>query len=72
MSNSLVVSTVLVASGSAEAKRVLVSKQPPTMKPIIGGFILGLGLFGVAALDEHLGATFCALVIVASLLTNGA
>lgn len=41
------------------------------MKPIIGGFVLGLFLFAFGGINEKLATQFCILLIVASLLING-
>lgn len=68
--NSLALVTVIIAVGSTEAKSVLAGK-PMTMKPVIGGFILGLFLFTFAGVNQKLFTSFCYLVIAASLLVNG-
>lgn len=69
--NGLAIITVLVAVGSTEANRIT-SGQPMEMQPVIGGFILGLFLFTLLAVNNDLGTKFCYLVIVGALLINGA
>lgn len=66
----LVPATVVVAVGSTEASRII-HRGVPSMKPVIGGFLLGLGLFALDAIDHRLASLFCVLVIVGSLLVNG-
>ena len=66
----LVLLTVIVAVGSTEAKN-LMTKQTLTMKPVIGGFLLGVFLFIFGMLNESLGTKFAQLTIVAALLANG-
>lgn len=67
----LVPATVLTVVGINEADRVA-NHQPPVMKPIIAGFILGIGLYSIEGMDEQLGKLFCILLIVGSLLVKGA
>lgn len=71
----LAVTTVLIAVGGAEAAR-LVTKDPNRphgfgMKPVIGGFILGLFLFAAGMVSEYLASLLCYLIIISSLLLNG-
>lgn len=72
MSNftTLAVTTAVIAVGSTEA-RYLADKKPMEMKPVIGGFILGLFLFAFGMANENLAAKFCYLIIATALLTNG-
>lgn len=75
--------TVVIAVGSAEAKRVVDSKwntdnphaKPreltPVMTPVLGGFVLGIFLFAFGMVNEYLANLFCILIIVGSLLING-
>ena len=63
-------STVLVAVGSTEAKRIA-RKQDLSMSPVMGGFILGIFLFAFGGLNEPVATKFCVLIIVSSLLVNG-
>lgn len=62
---------VLVAVGSTEVAEIR-SKGAPTFKPVIAGFILGIGLYALEAVNADLGRMFGILVIVGSLLINGA
>lgn len=66
----LVLLTVIVAVGSTEAKN-LMTKQSLTMKPVVGGFLLGVFLFIFGMVNETLGTKFAQLTIVAALLVNG-
>lgn len=70
MSDALVPVTVVVAVGLTEAGRVL-NKKPPSMRPVIGGFLLGIGLYALSGLDESFGRMFCILIIIGALLQNG-
>lgn len=68
---SLAMTTVLIAVGSTEAA-LISKKKAPTMKPVIGGFILGVFLMALAAVNNDVTAKFCYLIILGSLLVNGA
>jgi len=69
-SDLLVPATVLITVGSTEAAEIAVGKGP-TMKPIIAGFLLGIGLYALYGLDDYLGHMFALLVITTAVLTNG-
>ena len=62
--------TVLVVVGGTEASAVITGK-PPTLKPVVSGFLLGLFLFTFGLLSESLATKICYLIIAASLLVNG-
>jgi len=68
---SLAMVTSVVTTGATEAA-LLKKGKPPTMKPVIGGFLLGLFLFGLGMVNERIGTLFCYLIIVGALLVNGA
>lgn len=70
MSSLIVPATVGIVVGITELDRIVVKKQGPTVKPLIAGFILGLGLYGISGLDAQLGQLFCILVILTALLEN--
>lgn len=70
MAEALVPATVLIVVGVNELDRIH-NKQGPTVKPVIAGFILGLGLYGIEALDPHLASLFAALLIIGTLLLKG-
>ena len=67
---TLAVTTSVVAVVSAEAKH-LADKKPLEMKPVIGGFILGVFLFAFGMVNENVATKFCYLVIITALLLNG-
>lgn len=67
---TLAITTSVVAVASAEAKN-LADKQPLAMKPVIGGFILGLFLFAFGMVNENVATKVCYLVIVTAILMNG-
>jgi hypothetical protein len=67
---ALAVTTAVIAAGSAEAK-LLAEKKPMEMKPVIGGFILGLFLFAFGMVNENVATKVCYLVIVTAILMNG-
>lgn len=68
---SLAMMTTVVAVGSTEAARIK-KGSAPSIKPVISGFILGLFLFAFGAALESVATAFCYLIIVSSLLINGA
>lgn len=70
MSDLTVPSVVLVTVGTTEAARIA-KGNGPTMKPIIAGFILGICLYGIYAIDDYLGHTFAILIVVTAILANG-
>jgi hypothetical protein len=70
MSTMLVPTTILVTVGLNELGLIVKGKNP-TMRPVIAGFILGIGLFALQGLDDRLGTMFCILLIVVALLDNG-
>jgi len=67
---ALIPATAVVVVGLSEADRVI-SKGTPTMKPVIGGFVLGLFLYGIDAVNDDLARLFCILIIVAAILEHG-
>lgn len=67
---TLIVVTVLVTVGGAEAKRVT-NQQPVTMSPAVAGFLLGMILFIVGLFSDEITEDFCYLIIVSSLIVNG-
>ena len=68
--SSLAVTTAVVAVASTEAKHIA-EKKPLAMKPVIGGFILGLFLFAFGMVNENLATKLCILVIITAILMNG-
>lgn len=70
MANALVPATVLIVVGVNELDRIH-SHEAPTMKPVIAGFILGLGLYGIQGMDSHLASLFATLLIIGTLLLKG-
>ena len=67
---TLAVTTSVVAVASTEAKH-LADKKPLAMKPVIGGFILGLFLFAFGMVNENVATKVCYLVIITAILMNG-
>lgn len=68
--SGLVIVAVATAVVSTEVAEVIRGGKP-TAKPILGGFLLGVFLLGMAAINSSIGDAFAILVIIASLLTNG-
>lgn len=66
----LAFTTCVVVVGSTEAK-LLAEKKPLAMKPVIGGFMLGIFLFAIGMANESIATKMCALIIVTALLLNG-
>lgn len=48
-----------------------VSVKPPKMRPVIGGFLVGVFLFGFNAVTPQVTHALCILVIVGALMMNG-
>ena len=69
--NGLVITTVLITVGGAEAKSFVTGKGP-TFHPVLSGFIVGLFLLVIGMTSQNLGQKLCYLVIAFSLITNGA
>lgn len=68
--NGLTIATVVIAVGTTEAKSVIGGKGFD-LKPVIGGFILGIFLFGLGSVNAKLASNFCILIIITALLVNG-
>lgn len=66
----LALTTAVVAAGSTEA-RYLAEKKPLSMKPVIGGFVLGVFLFALGMASESVTRKFCYFIIITALLVNG-
>lgn len=66
----LVFITSATAVAGAEAKNI-VKGEPLEMKPVIGGFTLGVFLFAAGIVNEKIAAYLCYLIIVSSLVING-
>jgi len=60
---------VVVSVGLSEADRVI-HKEPFSIKPVIGGFVLGIFLFAISELDAHLGSIFAALIVLNSAIQH--
>lgn len=71
MSKAFAVTTVLVVVGSTEAKSIKDGKGL-TIKPVIGGFLLGIALISIDNASPQLGTKFNWLMIIGALLLNGA
>lgn len=67
-SQALIVSAVVV--GSTEANRIT-HKQAPTIRPLLGGFMLGLFLIALGAANDHLANLFGILIVISAILVNG-
>lgn len=67
--NSVIMTSVVVATGVTLIADQQQSKL--TMRPIIGGWILGLILFLIATFDEDIAKMFAVLVLVTAVLMNG-
>lgn len=68
---SLVIITVVVTVGGSEAKRVTTGESVE-LTPVLGGFLLGMILFLVGIGSEEITTDICYLIIVSSLIINGA
>ncbi len=67
-SSALVTAAVVVAS--SEAKRIK-NKQAPTIKPVLGGFMLGFFLLALGSANDHIANLFAILIVITAILTNG-
>lgn len=70
MSSLAVPAAVITVVGLSEADSVITHSKF-IMKPVIGGFILGLFLYAIGELSPYLGTMFAVLVVVSALLTHG-
>jgi hypothetical protein len=68
--STLAVTTAIVAVASTEAKN-LADKKSLAMKPVVGGFILGIFLFAFGMVNESVATKLCILVIITAVLMNG-
>lgn len=72
MTSSMAIpAAVVVTVGLSEADRVI-HKQSFSMKPVIGGFILGVFLFAISELDSQLGSIFAALIVLNAVIEHNA
>lgn len=69
--STLTMITVVVAVGSAEAKRIS-DKKTIAFSPVLGGFLLGIFLFAIGLVNESLATKVNYLIIVGALMLNGA
>lgn len=71
MASGYAVPVAVVATvGFTEADRII-SGKGPSMRPVIGGFILGIFLFAISSMDSTLGALFAGLVILNAVIEHG-
>jgi hypothetical protein len=67
--NAVIMTSVVVATGVT-----LIADQQEnklSMRPIIGGWVLGLILFLIATFDDDIAKAFAVLVLVTAVLMNG-
>lgn len=62
--------TIATIVGMSEADTVI-KGHPPTVKPVIGGFILGIFLYAIMELDTRLGSLFAGLIVLNSIVQHG-
>lgn len=70
MSDYTIPTVVLFTTGLTELDYAL-HKQAPTMKPVLGGFLVGIGLYALTELDQRLGSLFAILIVLTAFLTHG-
>lgn len=69
MNNVFLVVLIVVASAQAQ---LLTQGKKMEMRPVIGGFLLGIFLFGLSAVHERAGRMFGILIAVTSIFVfNG-
>jgi uncharacterized membrane protein YiaA len=66
----VVIGCTTVAVGLAETRQIVDKK--PTMKPILGGMIMGAFLLFIGMFNMDIAKAIAILVLVASALSNGA
>lgn len=66
----LAMMTTMVTVGSTEVALIHKHKAP-SIRPVIGGFALGLFLFAAGAVNPQIASLFCYLIITGALLING-
>jgi len=69
MSSLAIPAAVVVTVGLAETDKVI-HKQGMTIRPVIGGFILGLFLYAISSVDAQLGSLFALLVVLNSAIEH--
>lgn len=62
---------VLIVVASTEAKHMLSGKKKLEMRPVIGGFLLGIFLFIIGAVHENTGRAFAVIAVLSALVTIG-
>lgn len=62
---------VLLVVASTEAKHLLSGKKKLEMRPVIGGFLLGIFLFIIGAVHEGTGRAFALIAVISALITVG-
>ena len=67
---SIVVGGVVIATGLTVVKQLLDSKL--SMRPVIGGFVVGTGLLLLALVNTPIATALTLLIVTTSILTNGA
>ena len=70
MSSTGVLTTVGVVVATTEAAAII-SRRSLSMRPVIGGFVLGLFLFTIDGLAPAISNDVMALIIVSAILLNG-
>lgn len=65
---SHIMTCVFIIVASTEAKRLL-NKEKLSMRPVLGGFMLGIILFAIGTLNESLGKGMALIAVVSSLVT---
>lgn len=80
MNTGLITTAILVTVAGTEAKTIsnhydaqnhFVAAQSLSMKPVIGGFALGLMLFAFDAVNSEITKYVAILILITSLLMNG-
>ena len=62
--------TVTVVVASTEAALLLENKGL-SMRPVVAGFVLGIGLFSIEAVNENVATKLGTLILITALLVNG-
>lgn len=68
--NSTIVSSLLVAT-SLTYVRQIIKKENLDVRPLVGAFVLGLGLFGIGMASEELAKSLAIIILITSVAMNG-
>lgn len=69
--NNVIIGSVITATTVTYIKQIL-EKEPLTVKPLFGGFFVGIGLFAIGSVSPETAKGLAVLILVTSVVLNGA